>query len=288
MRLIFIGNDVGIFNSINARTDVQIMFVVSDSTQVLELANDSGLQITNLINLELLISKGVGVLERPEIGICASFRILDQIFLDFPLKGFFNIHPAGLPRFAGRYPFPRLIEEKESKSEATIHQMERKVDSGRIISTRKYLISPSDYYLDWQKNSSDAGAQLITEFLDLSLWESRNLSGVNLRNSEVSINLNSRSPRRDLTHYPSLSIYDAIRINSQVGGTALFKTNGEKVTIFRATSITNLSTEEFSYVVQNRGDHSFRLQCKGLVLAEVTLWHGNVSDGDELHRKKIE
>ena len=140
MRMVFIGNDFTIFSSIAVRKELQFSCIVSNNDEVIQLAKQLCFAILDLDSLKILISNKPENHERPDIGICASFQILDQIFLDYPLNGFFNIHPAELPRFAGRYPFPSLVESKVDHSQATIHRMVGKADSGPIFAINNYDI----------------------------------------------------------------------------------------------------------------------------------------------------
>lgn len=288
MRIVFIGNDFTIFNSIAVRKELQITCIVSNNVEIIQLARQLGFVLLDLDSLRIRICNESGNLERPEIGICASFQILDQIFLDYPLNGFFNIHPAELPRFAGRYPFPSLVESKVDHSQATIHRMVGKADSGPIFAINNYEISPFDYYEDWHKSSARAGAQLLANFLDLALWCSPDSSGLNSEISKEVFDPRSRFPSRNLESNPNLALYDAIRINSRVGGTSLYKESGEIVRIFHASWIATSPSLEITYLVRNFNGNCFTLTCNGLIVMEITSWEGTIKVGDKLHRQRTD
>ena len=59
-----------------------------------------------------------------------------------------NIHPSLLPKFKGLNTFARILKEKEVKTGCTVHFVNEKLDSGRIITQKKFYIDKKDNISD--------------------------------------------------------------------------------------------------------------------------------------------
>ena len=59
-------------------------------------------------------------------------------------KKIINIHPSLLPKYAGLNTFQRVLENKEKLTGCTVHYVNNKLDSGKIILKKKIYIEPCD------------------------------------------------------------------------------------------------------------------------------------------------
>jgi phosphoribosylglycinamide formyltransferase-1 len=71
-------------------------------------------------------------------------RILNKKFISKFNKKIINIHPSLLPKFKGLDTFKRVLEEKEQLTGCTVHYVNNKLDSGKIILNKKVSIEPND------------------------------------------------------------------------------------------------------------------------------------------------
>ncbi len=55
-----------------------------------------------------------------------------------------NIHPSLLPKFKGLNTFERILKNKEKKTGCTVHYVNEKIDSGKIIIQKSFFISKED------------------------------------------------------------------------------------------------------------------------------------------------
>ena len=55
-----------------------------------------------------------------------------------------NIHPSLLPKFKGLNTFSRVLKKKEKKTGCTVHFVNEKLDSGKIILKKEFLIHKND------------------------------------------------------------------------------------------------------------------------------------------------
>ena len=69
-----------------------------------------------------------------------STKIIPETILKKIKIGAINIHPSLLPKYRGRYSTVKAIFNNEKYSGITIHWIDKKIDSGKIILTKKILI----------------------------------------------------------------------------------------------------------------------------------------------------
>ena len=102
------------------------------------------LDYKNPIKAENLILKN---LKRNSINlICLAgfMKILSKKFIKNFGKKIINIHPSLLPKYKGLNTHKRVIEKKEKFTGCTVHYVNHKLDSGKIILQKKIKISKND------------------------------------------------------------------------------------------------------------------------------------------------
>lgn len=78
------------------------------------------------------------------ICLAGFMKILSEKFIkNFPGK-ILNIHPSLLPKYKGLNTHQRVIDNNEKISGCTIHYVNSKLDSGKIILQRKVRVSKND------------------------------------------------------------------------------------------------------------------------------------------------
>ena len=76
-----------------------------------------------------------------------SSRIYENNFKNFIRrfnKKIINIHPSLLPKFRGLNTFSRVLKNKEIKTGCTVHYVNDKLDSGKIIAKRSFYVENED------------------------------------------------------------------------------------------------------------------------------------------------
>jgi len=288
LTILFIGNSLPIFESILKNSNATIQNFVTENRNLSILGN-------HVLgpNFELSYQELMSSIDYPQsitqmdLGICASFEVLPTSLLDIPNIGFINIHPAELPLFAGKYPYPQLIESEVNHSYSTVHFMTEKIDEGTILARSRYKIGKHDYYDDWLTSSGLASCQALNNFLDSSPRKVfKDISNVH-EPLRVTYNPKSSFATRDLEISPNLSLYDAIRINSKVGGTRLFRENGDPVLIYKAISIDQESEKSEVFQVLNLDNLGFDIGQGGRQILRVTNWFGEtLKENEKLFRIK--
>ena len=71
-------------------------------------------------------------------------KILSGNFIKNFAKPILNIHPSLLPKYKGLNTHKRVIKNKEKYSGSTVHLVNAKLDSGKIILQKKIKISKKE------------------------------------------------------------------------------------------------------------------------------------------------
>ena len=90
--------------------------------------------------------------ENPDLIILAGYmRILSDDFCNAFKGSILNIHPSLLPKYKGLNTHERVIKNKEKFSGCTVHLINEKLDSGKIIMQKKLKVYKSDDSLSLKK-----------------------------------------------------------------------------------------------------------------------------------------
>ena len=99
-----------------------------------------------ILNLNKLISLESFLMELKKrnisiICLAGYMKILNKKFIYRFNKKIINIHPSLLPKYKGLDTFKRVLKEKEKLSGCTVHYVNKKLDSGKIILKKKVYIN---------------------------------------------------------------------------------------------------------------------------------------------------
>ena len=99
---------------------------------------------TNMKNFEnnliqILINKKISL-----ICLAGYMKIISKNFIRRFNKKIINIHPSLLPKFRGLNTFSRVLKNKEIKTGCTVHYVNDKLDSGKIIAKRSFYVENED------------------------------------------------------------------------------------------------------------------------------------------------
>ena len=78
------------------------------------------------------------------ICLAGFMKILSKNFIRTINLKILNIHPSLLPKFKGLNTYERIKKNKEKKTGCTVHFVNEKLDSGKIILRKYFYISPND------------------------------------------------------------------------------------------------------------------------------------------------
>ena len=130
---------------------IRIVLVVSDKFSAKGLNYASKSNINNIVikysNRKSFEDRLFKLLRRNNVDlICLAgfMKILSGSFLRKFNKPILNIHPSLLPKYKGLNTHNRAIQNKDKYSGATVHIVNQKLDSGKIILQKKVKILKSD------------------------------------------------------------------------------------------------------------------------------------------------
>jgi phosphoribosylglycinamide formyltransferase 1 len=101
------------------------------------------LNLNKLINLESFLKD----LKKKNIDlICLAgyMKILKKQFINRFNKKIINIHPSLLPKYKGLNTFKRVLDKNELLTGCTVHYVNNKLDSGKVILKKKVYIESKD------------------------------------------------------------------------------------------------------------------------------------------------
>ena len=78
------------------------------------------------------------------ICLAGFMKILSNDFINKFGHRIINIHPSLLPKYKGLNTHKRVLENKEKYSGCTVHYVNSKLDSGKIILKKKVIITNND------------------------------------------------------------------------------------------------------------------------------------------------
>jgi phosphoribosylglycinamide formyltransferase 1 len=129
---------------------ININYIISDNKKA------KGIKFAKLYNIPyriLDLNKKIDLenffkdIQRKNISIiCLAgyMRILNKKFIDRFKKKIINIHPSLLPKYKGLNTFQRALKNKEKLTGCTVHYVNNKLDSGKIILKKKIYVSFND------------------------------------------------------------------------------------------------------------------------------------------------
>lgn len=127
------------------------------------------------LDLEILESENVNsqdILQRvkelgADIAIVVAFgQLLKGSLLSSVKRGFFNLHGSVLPSYRGAAPIQRSLMDGEAESGVSVFRIDRGMDTGDVASVRRLAVDPLDTFDTLAKRLSEAGAELVADFLE--------------------------------------------------------------------------------------------------------------------------
>ena len=133
------------------KSPISIEFIVSNNSRAKGL-NYSKIykikkKVLNFKNKDLSENKLLSILNMNNIEmICLAgfMKILSKNFVKKFKGNILNIHPSLLPKYKGLNTHERVLNNKEKYSGCTVHYVNSKLDSGKIILQKKVRISKNE------------------------------------------------------------------------------------------------------------------------------------------------
>ena len=148
-----------ILNSYNYNFPIKIKLVVSNNKKAegLKLAKKWSIPIL-ILNKNQNLSENKTLIQlkayKIDLILLAGYmRILSKRFVRLFGKSIINIHPSLLPKFKGLNTFERVLQNKERKTGCTVHFVNEKLDSGKIILKKFFYVDKKDNVASLKKKT---------------------------------------------------------------------------------------------------------------------------------------
>ena len=103
----------------------------------------------------------------PNLMVVVAFRMLPEVVWQMPEFGTLNLHASLLPHYRGAAPINHAIINGETETGLTTFFIEKEIDTGKIILSRRIPILPSDDAGALHDRLMFAGGDLVLETLKL-------------------------------------------------------------------------------------------------------------------------
>ena len=170
---------------------------------------------------------------KPDIIItCAYGQIIPEELLNCPQYGCINVHGSLLPKLRGGAPIHHAIINGDKYTGITIMYMDKKMDSGDIISQSKIPILPEDNLDSLYEKMSYLGRDLLLKTLPSIIAGTNSRIKQNKDEVTFGMNITKQEEKIDFTK-PSVSIHNLIRGLSSIPG-AYCLLNDKRIKIYHS------------------------------------------------------
>jgi len=146
-----------------------------------------------------------------DIFVVVAYRILPEKYISIPKLGSINLHASLLPKYRGAAPIQWALMNGDETTGVSVFQIEKKVDTGKILAQKTIEIDKNDNYEIMSKKLSTIGAEALIESLD-SL-EKGNVNYIEQDNSAV-----TRAPKISKNMLRIKWDWPAVKINNWISG----------------------------------------------------------------------
>jgi len=115
------------------------------------------------------------VLLNVDLFIVVAYRILPTKYLEIPKFGAINIHASLLPKYRGAAPIQWALMNGDEFTGVSIFQIEKKVDTGKIIFQETIKIEDEDNFETLSIKLSKLGGEALIKSLDILVKDKINL-----------------------------------------------------------------------------------------------------------------
>ena len=209
--------------------------------------------------------------KNPDIIITAAYgQIIPEVILDFPKYGCINVHGSLLPKLRGGAPIHHAIINGDKEAGITIMYMDKKMDSGDIISQRSIEIGENTSLDELYEKMSILGRDLLIETIPSIIEGTNNRIGQN--EDEVTFGLNITKEEEKINFDDScLNIHNKIRGLSSIPG-AYTIINNKRMKVYKSEKTDIISKNEPG-IIENIDNDSIVVNTKDYLikLKEIKL-----------------
>ena len=146
-----------------------------------------------------------------DIFVVVAFRILPEKYISIPRFGSINLHASLLPKYRGAAPIQWALMNGDKTTGVSVFQIEKKVDTGKIIYQKKVGIDKSDNFELLSKKLSNLGAEILIKAIN------------NIEDGEANLlrqdnTMSTKAPKISKTMLQIKWDWPAVKINNWIRG----------------------------------------------------------------------
>lgn len=203
------------------------------------VAEENGIEVFQPAKISLEYQKIIDL--HPDIIItCAYGQIIPEELLTCPKYGAINVHGSLLPKLRGGAPIHHAIINGDKVTGITIMYMDKKMDSGDIISQKKLPILPEDNLDSLYEKMSHLGEVLLMETLPSIINKTNKRIPQDINKITYGLNITKEEEKIDFRK-SSKEIHNLIRGLSSIPG-AYCILNNKRLKVYES-SITNIRSK---------------------------------------------
>lgn len=207
-------------------------------TPTKKIAIDNNIEIYQPQKIKESFEKIISL--KPDIIItCAYGQIIPEEILNCPKYGCINVHGSLLPKLRGGAPIHHAIMNGDKKTGITIMYMDKRMDSGDIISQEEINILNEDTLDTLYEKMSNLGANLLVKTLPSILAGTNQRIKQNEKEVTFGYNITKEEEKIDFKN-SSREIYNQIRGLSSIPGAYCFL-DDKRLKVYQS-EITNKKT----------------------------------------------
>lgn len=174
-------------------------------------------------------------------------KIIQNDIISLPKILSANFHGSILPDYAGSHTINWQIIRGETKSGVTLHELTNKVDAGRIVLQKEFIIELEDEAVDVLRKGIDASCHMLLELFEKINKKELIFKKQKLNGSEFECLKRTPEDGQIKPGMSALQVYNLVRaLTKPWPGAFYYKKNNEKVVIDY-----KISLEEAKIILKN-------------------------------------
>ena len=164
-----------------------------------------------------------------DIFVVVAFKILPEKYISIPRFGSINLHASLLPKYRGAAPIQWALMNGDKTTGVSVFQIEKKVDTGKLIYQKKIDISERDDFEILSQKLSILGAEILIKALNKIEDGKANLLKQDNSSSTKAPKI-SKKMLQIKWDWPAIKINNWIRgLSPKPGMTTIFRTKKIKI-----------------------------------------------------------
>lgn len=162
-----------ILKYVEEETDSRVVAVIPERRDETKWYDDIE-EVAKKYKISIVSKEDLTKLDFDILLCCDYHHILKKELFSRARIGSFNIHGSLLPKYRGVAPYIRAVLNGEKEVGVTLHEIDEGVDTGDIVTQKKFKVREFDTIKDIIEKHTKFGLECFKEFLKSIEYDSRN------------------------------------------------------------------------------------------------------------------